>query len=208
MTYLKAFIFVVSLAAATSTAFGPSGLITRPAPTTAARPASPAGIERAAAVRREIEQQNAEVTARLEAAERHLAALQRIAPIVPPRYREAVLEAAAHNDLDPLDLAAVGYVESRWDCTAKGSAGEVGCLQLLPSTAAQVARHVGLTTYDLADPSTNIALGAAYLRMQVTAEGGIDRALAAYNGGPAAMERKPLSARAYLGRVRAAQAKG
>lgn len=128
-----------------------------------------------------------------------------ISDLVPERYRSLVIETAARYDLNPRLLAAVGWVESRWRKGASGSAGEVGLLQILPSTADWIAARMGLERYDLVDPATNLNMAAWYLRHTIDAEGSVERGLAAYNGGPRAWDRKPLSTRAYVDRVRMAQ---
>jgi len=60
-------------------------------------------------------------------------------------------------------------------------------MQLLPSTAEQIAgAHVG----DLYDPQTNIELGTSHLRSLLVRFGDDPlKAVAAYNGGAAAMQR-------------------
>lgn len=134
--------------------------------------------------------------------------LQHIAPLVPPQYRMMVIYSAQANNLEPHDLAAVGWVESRWKPDAVGSSGEVGIMQILPSTGEWIAQAMGLDTpYDLSDPATNIAFGAFYLRILMNEEGSMDRALASFNGGPMAWDRKPVSTRGYVDRVRAVQSR-
>lgn len=66
--------------------------------------------------------------------------------------------------------------ESGWDPQARGRHGEVGLLQLKPTTA-------GLPGYVLADPARNVAAGIDHLRDLVDQTGSLPLALAAYNGG-------------------------
>jgi hypothetical protein len=56
---------------------------------------------------------------------------------------------------------AVAMVESNYHVGALGDVGEIGLMQILPSTA----RMLGFagTSRDLADPATNIRYGVAYL---------------------------------------------
>jgi len=56
--------------------------------------------------------------------------------------------------MDPLLVRAVIEVESRGIMTTKGKAGEVGFMQLLPSS---------FPNKKLSDPKTNIRLGVSYL---------------------------------------------
>ena len=66
-------------------------------------------------------------------------------------------------------------------------APERGLTQLLPATAQDVAKSLGLgvpAADDLARPAVNLTLGAAYLAQQgKTAAGDLSRTLAAYNAG-------------------------
>ncbi|MCX8072153.1 MAG: transglycosylase SLT domain-containing protein [Candidatus Binatia bacterium] len=110
----------------------------------------------------------------------------------PLAFYPLVAEAARIQRLDPLLVWAVMRQESLFDPQVCSSAGACGLMQLLPSTAAQVAGAVGLSpeAIDLFDPAQNIALGARYLREL------LDRfaddpllAMAAYNGGEEAARR-------------------
>ncbi|MEO8748626.1 MAG: transglycosylase SLT domain-containing protein [Rhodanobacter sp.] len=78
--------------------------------------------------------------------------------------------------------------ESAWMTDARSGADARGLMQLLPSTAAQVAKRNGLDwggAQTLYDPDVNIALGTRYLA-QVAArfDGSTWLASAAYNAGP------------------------
>ncbi len=66
--------------------------------------------------------------------------------------------------------------ESGWDPQARGRHGEVGLLQLKPTTA-RLPAHV------LTDPARNIEAGINHLRDLVEQTGSLPLALAAYNGG-------------------------
>jgi len=98
------------------------------------------------------------------------------------------------NDLDPLMLVAQAYQESELDHDRESPVGAVGIMQIKPSTAAD--RNVGID--DISSPADNIRAGARYMRFV------IDRyfsapemeetqrwlfALAAYNAGPARIQR-------------------
>lgn len=105
----------------------------------------------------------------------------------------AILNAAEEFQLDPVFLMAVIQNESSFDPRKRGSAGEVGLMQILPKTAAWVAQQYGLE-YDgersLALPSINIWIGAAllsHLRQQFDAKGSLY--LSAYNVGPGKLKK-------------------
>lgn len=106
-----------------------------------------------------------------------------IAP-VPVNVRPAVREAARREQIPLQILVALGTQETGWDCSEIGKAGEIGCLQVLPATAREVAKTIGLQHYDLHNPEDNIRIGARYLRQLWNQDHDWSHALAAYNGGP------------------------
>lgn len=83
----------------------------------------------------------------------------------------------------PEDLAeAVAYVESAYDPEARGAVGEVGLMQVLPSTAAMMGFKGAIS--DLAAPPTNIYYGVGYLaKAWRLSNGDICRALMKYRAG-------------------------
>jgi soluble lytic murein transglycosylase-like protein len=96
---------------------------------------------------------------------------------------DALNAAGARVEVSPLLLEAVAWAESRFDTRARSSAGAIGVMQLMPGTAAQLG-------VDPNDPEANVHGGARYLRqMLVMFDGDLERALAAYNAGPAAVRR-------------------
>lgn len=101
---------------------------------------------------------------------------------IPPRFR-AAFEAAADDARLPASLlAAVAHVESRFQPNAVSPKGAIGLLQVLPSTG----RALGL---DVSRPDANVLAGARFLRLMLDRFRSADVALAAYNAGPAAVER-------------------
>jgi hypothetical protein len=97
------------------------------------------------------------------------------------------------SGIDPLVLHAVIRQESRFQSDVLSSAGAVGLMQLMPRTAAEVARREKMPKpgkKELLRPAVNIRLGAAYLSHLVDGYGGdYYRAVAAYNAGEAAVGR-------------------
>jgi soluble lytic murein transglycosylase-like protein len=77
------------------------------------------------------------------------------------RYRALIEKEAAQDGLAPEIAEAVMAVESGYNPAAIGGAGEIGLMQILPSTA----RMLGFsgTLADLAVPETNIHYGVTYL---------------------------------------------
>jgi soluble lytic murein transglycosylase len=120
--------------------------------------------------------------------------------VYPLEYEGAIQASARRNDLDPALVAAVIYAESRFDAAARSPHGAVGLMQVLPETAAQIARETGGVAFkaaDLTDPRVNIRYGCYYLRKVLDAFGG-DRvaAVAAYNAGAGAVGEWEAAARA------------
>lgn len=106
--------------------------------------------------------------------------------------------------VDYLMVAAQGYQESRLNQNARSSAGAIGIMQLLPSTAADA--NVGIP--DISTAESNIHAGIKYLnfiRNRYFSDPEVDRfnqtlfAFAAYNAGPARIRklRKMAAERGY-----------
>ncbi|MEK1895686.1 MAG: lytic transglycosylase domain-containing protein [Rhizobium sp.] len=100
----------------------------------------------------------------------------------------------------PVELArAVVRVESNFNPDARGSAGEVGLMQIKPATARMMG-YSG-TRQGLFDPETNIKFGMKYLATAHQLGGGetCDTILK-YNAGHGATRMNPVS-KAYCGKV-------
>jgi len=99
--------------------------------------------------------------------------------------RQTVRAVALEEGLDP-DLAdAVAWVESRYGAARQPSrAGAAGIMQLMPETA----KELGVA--DRCDPGANIRGGIRYLKQLQARFGDPLLVLAAYNAGPANIEKK------------------
>jgi soluble lytic murein transglycosylase len=107
-----------------------------------------------------------------------------------PRYfYDWIVEDAVAYRADPRLLLAIMREESRFNPRAKSSAAARGLMQLLLTTARQVAEGLGLvevTSEDLYDPRLVTQLGAKYLGdLLAQFDGDRYAAAAAYNAGPA-----------------------
>jgi soluble lytic murein transglycosylase-like protein len=80
-------------------------------------------------------------------------------------------------------LFALIREESYFDPSAVSSAGAVGLSQLMPATAAQVAKSLHIEEPDLRDPATNLEIGARHLKDLLRNVDSVPKALLAYNAG-------------------------
>ncbi|MGQ9491445.1 MAG: lytic transglycosylase domain-containing protein [Anaerolineae bacterium] len=114
------------------------------------------------------------------------AALQRLAYPIP--YTELIQDTAARQNLDPRLLAAIIRQESRFEGGATSVAGAQGLMQVMPGTAAGIARQLRWPNFQPQQaylPYVNVAFGAFYVRQWLSHfDGSLFAALAAYNGGP------------------------
>jgi soluble lytic murein transglycosylase len=105
----------------------------------------------------------------------------------------AVLAEARRYQLDPALVLAVMHVESRYHTFAVSPVGAMGLMQLLPTTAKELAEQLGIPwqgTQTLFDPVVNVRLGTAYVKQLRDRYGSVKTALAAYNWGPGHIDRR------------------
>ncbi len=109
--------------------------------------------------------------------------------LYPLEHDRLIREAARRNDIDPALVAAVIYAESGFREGAVSERGAVGLMQLMPSTAAEIARRTGgdrFVVADLRDPGVNIRFGSHYLASLLAHyDGSLVEAVAAYHAGVA-----------------------
>lgn len=116
-------------------------------------------------------------------------------------YDDLIAAAASRWRVDFALVKAVVHAESAFDSEAVSKAGARGLMQLMPATASM------LNVADIHDPRENINGGARYLRMMLDKfKGDIRNALAAYNAGPANVQKyggiPPFAeTKHYVGRV-------
>ncbi len=98
-----------------------------------------------------------------------------------------VLSMSIPSPPDPAFTHALIRQESLFNASVSSPAGAKGLMQLLPGTARDVAKKLGMpyTESRLTDPDYNVKLGTAFVQDQLDRfDGSIVLALAAYNAGP------------------------
>ncbi len=106
----------------------------------------------------------------------------------PMPFRDAVVKRAQSINLDPAYVYGLIRQESRFIMDARSGVGASGLMQVMPATARETARRLGMTGFtgdQINDRDTNIAIGTGYLKMVLDDVGGSTAmAAAAYNAGP------------------------
>lgn len=105
----------------------------------------------------------------------------------PLRYESVIAERSSERGLDPYLVAALINVESGFDADDVSPRRAVGLMQLMPETAAEVARDNRIpgdrTPASLKDPDLNIRIGTLHLALLRDRFATTEQALAAYNAG-------------------------
>ena len=90
---------------------------------------------------------------------------------------------AREHQVEPALVKAVIAAESGFDPEAVSRKGARGLMQLMPTTASR------LGVEDPLHPTENVRGGTRYLRLMLDRYGDVERAVAAYNAGPGAVDR-------------------
>lgn len=119
-----------------------------------------------------------------------------------------VIQESAKYELDPVFVLAVIKTESKFNPMVMGRYGEIGLMQIKPSTAQWMAEKIGLEwkgPSSLKDPATNIQLSLAYMNyLRTKFPQTPTRYVAAYNMGPLNVKRlvaKKVTPAEYNSRV-------
>src|SRR5262245_34128766 len=116
----------------------------------------------------------------------------------------AIADASLRYEVPPETILAVIRIESTFDTEAVSEAGAVGLMQILPSTAEELARELRIDLASgegLRDPATNIALGTYYLTKLLERFDDLSQALAAYNEGPGRVSERTRRSTEYTQKV-------
>ena len=111
-----------------------------------------------------------------------------VAEVTPARRAivEQVADAAREHNIDVAFVLSVMAAESSYDATALSPAGAIGLMQVMPETAEELG-------YDASNWQENIQAGTHYLGYLMQRykhhKNGLQLAIAAYNAGPANVDR-------------------
>ncbi|MBR2787331.1 MAG: lytic transglycosylase domain-containing protein [Clostridia bacterium] len=102
-------------------------------------------------------------------------------------YSEYVNKYAEINEIDPMWIYAIIKVESNFDKLATSNKGAKGLMQLMDSTALDIAKELNIEDFELNmlyDPEINIMIGTKYFnKLLEKYNENYYLAIAAYNGG-------------------------
>lgn len=121
----------------------------------------------------------------------------------PIRSQTGFNQGGDQNGMDGLPAGLIDAIikqESGGNAKARGKKGELGLMQIMPTTAAQF----GVTPEQLSDPVINRQVGTQYIQSLIKKyKGDVPTALAAYNAGPhnVDMGRVPKSTESYVSRI-------
>ena len=113
--------------------------------------------------------------------------------VVSSREKESVIRTinriAVKEGVDPMLVMAIAKAESSFNPRAVSPKGAVGVMQLMPGTAAQMAKAKKVTRQALFQPGLNIRLGCRYLSWLRHRLPRPEAIIAAYNAGLPAAKR-------------------
>jgi soluble lytic murein transglycosylase-like protein len=110
-----------------------------------------------------------------------------------PEVAAAIVGESRRYGLDPNLVLAVIHIESRGNVFALSPAGAMGIMQIMPATGEELAWELEIPwtgSQTLFEPIMNIRMGVAYLKQLEDRFGDLSIALAAYNWGPGAIDRR------------------
>lgn len=114
---------------------------------------------------------------------------------LPEKHRSAsnnivksIINESKERGIDPIFIASIIKTESSFNPEARGLAGEIGLMQIMPSTAKEIANRLKIQWHGgktLLDPVNNIRIGTAYLsQLRGFFDKKPNRYISAYNIGP------------------------
>ena len=109
-----------------------------------------------------------------------------LAEIIYPRsFQDCVQKESAAYKVPKFTIYNMIKAESNYIPEAVSPVGATGLMQLMPATAAGIAKQLRITSYDLKDPCTSIKFGANYISwLSKMYNGKIEYIVSGYNAGP------------------------
>lgn len=103
----------------------------------------------------------------------------------PQRYSEYVEKYAEEYKIEKELIYAMIKAESNFNSEAISNKNAIGLMQILESTANEVAKEIEreITREDIINPEINIHLGTKYISNLIKRYGNIELAIASYNAG-------------------------
>lgn len=110
-----------------------------------------------------------------------------------PAITRVLIEDSKANQFDPVFILAIIETESHFDPNVVGTVGEIGLMQVRPTTAEWIANHYAISWQgrdSLFDPATNIRIGVKYLsHLRAQFNSSATHYVPAYNMGPSNVRR-------------------
>ncbi len=116
-----------------------------------------------------------------------------LAPFEIDTVSRAIVEESDRYGIEVDIVLAVIHTESGFSNFARSKVGALGLMQIMPATGEMLAEQLEIGwdgPETLFDPVVNVRMGTNYLAFLHTRYKNWDRALAAYNWGPGAIDRK------------------
>ncbi len=108
--------------------------------------------------------------------------------LYPFPFESTILKWSKNRGLNPLLVTSLIRQESRFEPEIESTAGALGLMQVIPSTAKTTAKDIGLTSYSMTNPEDNVNIGTYYLDFTHKKYGNNSMlAVASYNAGPNAV---------------------
>lgn len=103
--------------------------------------------------------------------------------LYPKEYSNYIEKYANEYNVDKNLIYAIIKQESNFEESAKSKKGAKGLMQIMSSTANEVAKELGIKEANLYNPETNIKIGTKYLADLIEKYQNVKIAIIAYNAG-------------------------
>jgi len=108
---------------------------------------------------------------------------QALQNLYPKKYSKIINKYSYEYVVDPDLIYAIVKVESNFDEKAESTSGAIGLMQIMETTANEVAERIDLKKHDLYNSEHNIEIGIAYFSVLIEKYNNINLAIVAYNAG-------------------------